>query len=76
MKEFKCICGCGEMRRFLSPFVWRNKEEVLEVVINASGLICDNCGAVAIDFPEGLRIQRALQIVLEEGPQKEGNTLA
>ncbi len=61
MREFKCIFACGDMRRFLSPFVWRKEEENLELVFNAFGLICDKCEAVALDPREGRRIYQMVQ---------------
>ncbi|GEM_PF-2482225 len=75
MKEYKCIWSCGTMRHFIAPFVWRNEEEKLEIVFNASGLICDRCGAVAIEPGEGNRIQKIVQELLQSrGLQEQDNS--
>ena len=77
MREFKCIWACGDMRRFITPLIWRNEEEDVEFVINASGLICDRCGAVAIDPREGKRIQGVIEELLTmDYHQGSGNTFS
>ncbi len=64
MKQHNCIWACGPMRRFVSPMIWHDQGEDIELVFNANGMMCDACGAVAIDQEEGNRIQRVIQELL------------
>ena len=51
-----CIFACGEMRSFTAPLIWRDRAEAVEIILNAKGRVCDNCGAVAFDIEDARRI--------------------
>ncbi len=54
MSLISCIFGCGYMRNFTSPIVWKWRPEGIEIMLNADGRICDKCGAIAL-VPENAR---------------------